>query len=53
MIKNNQDYQSILILIMVQKDPIENHINFSLDNSERKKCFWIYEICSIDIIPID
>ena len=30
MIKNNQDYQSILILIMVQKNPIENPIDFSL-----------------------
>ena len=31
MIKNNQDFQSILILIMVQKNPIDNHINFSLE----------------------
>ena len=29
MIKNNQDYRSILILIMVQKNPTENPINFS------------------------
>ena len=28
MMKNNQDYQSILILVMVQKNPIENFINF-------------------------
>ena len=35
MIKNNQDYQSILILIMVQKNPIENRINFSLGNPVR------------------
>ena len=31
MIKNNQDCQSILILIMVQKNLTENRINFSLD----------------------
>ena len=30
MIKNDQDYQSISILTMVQKNPIENRLNFSL-----------------------
>ena len=30
MISNNQKYQSILILILLQKNPIENRINFSL-----------------------
>ena len=30
MIKNTQDYQSILIVIMVQKNPIETRVNFSL-----------------------
>ena len=33
MIKNNQYYQSILILIMVQKNLIKNRINFSLGMS--------------------
>ena len=28
MIKNNQDYQSILNMIMAQKNLIENRINF-------------------------
>ena len=30
---NNQNYQSILILILLQKNPIENRINFSLSSS--------------------
>ena len=36
MLKNNQDYQSILILIIVRKNPIENLINFSLGSLEMK-----------------
>ena len=38
MIKNNQDYRSILILITVQKNPIENPINSSQGAKKQEKC---------------
>ena len=33
---NNQNYQSILILILLQKNSIENRINFSLGNANNE-----------------
>ena len=38
MIKNNRDYRLILILITVQKNPIENPINSSQGAKKQEKC---------------
>ena len=50
MIKNNQDYQSILILFMVQKDPIENRI-WDVNENTSETSYHIEKVKTMRLLP--